>query len=339
MIRLMIGRDLKSLYIPPAAPPGASTSGDRRLPHRHLSRHTLSAWRCRQRRDPRACRPGRLGAHRARPRDLRHRSAARRRDPAEWRADRASHTPREAIDRGIYLVPEDRKRSGCLLDVSVAENISLPDLASYATRLLVRTARETENAERQKRAPQHQGADRSHRGRHALRRQPAEGRARQVAVDAAEGHDLRRADARHRRRRQAAKSTSMMRALADAGVAILMISSDMEEVIGVSDRIAVMHEGAISGFLDRDRIQRAQCPAARRRQAAELESTAMFKKDLGLLVLILVVGAVVALINPRFLLADQPLQHSQPGRPVRHLLDRRSLRHHHRRHRTVGRLA
>ncbi len=35
------------------------------------------------------------------------------------------------------------------------------------------------------------------------------------------------------------------------GVAILMISSDMEEVIGVSDRIAVMHEGRISGFLER----------------------------------------------------------------------------------------
>jgi ribose transport system ATP-binding protein len=43
----------------------------------------------------------------------------------------------------------------------------------------------------------------------------------------------------------------MLRHLADAGVAILMISSDMEEVIGVSDRIAVMHEGSISGFLDR----------------------------------------------------------------------------------------
>ena len=42
-----------------------------------------------------------------------------------------------------------------------------------------------------------------------------------------------------------------MRGLADAGVAILMISSDMEEVIGVSDRIAVMHEGRISGMLER----------------------------------------------------------------------------------------
>ena len=44
---------------------------------------------------------------------------------------------------------------------------------------------------------------------------------------------------------------TMLRALADAGVAIVMISSDMEEVIGVSDRIAVMHEGRISGVLDR----------------------------------------------------------------------------------------
>jgi ribose transport system ATP-binding protein len=44
----------------------------------------------------------------------------------------------------------------------------------------------------------------------------------------------------------------IMRGLADAGVAILMISSDMEEVIGVSDRIAVMHEGRISGTLARE---------------------------------------------------------------------------------------
>ena len=34
-------------------------------------------------------------------------------------------TPRRAIERGLYLVPEDRKRASLLLDVSVAENISL----------------------------------------------------------------------------------------------------------------------------------------------------------------------------------------------------------------------
>jgi ribose transport system ATP-binding protein len=37
-------------------------------------------------------------------------------------------------------------------------------------------------------------------------------------------------------------------------VALLMISSDMEEVIGVSDRVAVMHEGGIAGLLDRHQV-------------------------------------------------------------------------------------
>src|SRR5690606_15969180 len=46
----------------------------------------------------------------------------------------------------------------------------------------------------------------------------------------------------------------LMRGLADNGVAVLMISSDMEEVIGVSDRVAVMHEGRISGVLERDQF-------------------------------------------------------------------------------------
>jgi len=44
----------------------------------------------------------------------------------------------------------------------------------------------------------------------------------------------------------------LMRSLADAGVAVVMISSDMEEVIGVSDRVAVMHQGGITGILARD---------------------------------------------------------------------------------------
>ena len=42
-----------------------------------------------------------------------------------------------------------------------------------------------------------------------------------------------------------------MRGLARSGVAILMISSDMEEILRLSDRIAVMHEGRISGVLER----------------------------------------------------------------------------------------
>ena len=42
-----------------------------------------------------------------------------------------------------------------------------------------------------------------------------------------------------------------MRRLADNGAAIMMISSDMEEILANSDRVAVMHEGRLTGILDR----------------------------------------------------------------------------------------
>jgi ribose transport system ATP-binding protein len=45
-----------------------------------------------------------------------------------------------------------------------------------------------------------------------------------------------------------------MRNLAAQGVAILMISSDMEELIGVSDRVAVMCRGAITGIVGPDKM-------------------------------------------------------------------------------------
>ena len=43
-----------------------------------------------------------------------------------------------------------------------------------------------------------------------------------------------------------------MRNLANQGVAVWMISSDMEEVLGISDRITVMHEGNITGEIKRE---------------------------------------------------------------------------------------
>jgi inositol transport system ATP-binding protein len=44
----------------------------------------------------------------------------------------------------------------------------------------------------------------------------------------------------------------LVTALAGQGVAVLMISSELPEVLGMSDRIMVMHEGRVSGFLNRD---------------------------------------------------------------------------------------
>jgi len=158
--------------------------------------------------------------------------------------------PRSAIERGLYLVPEDRKRSGLLLDFTVAENISLPNLRSFAPRMLVAVAGERENAERQKRklnirtpavgtlAGVLSGGNQQ---KVVLAKWLAMSPCVIILDEPTRGIDV------------GSKSDiyALLRALADSGVGILMISSDMEEVIGVSDRIAVMHEGRISGFLDR----------------------------------------------------------------------------------------
>jgi ribose transport system ATP-binding protein len=163
----------------------------------------------------------------------------------------AMTTPAAAISRGLYLVPEDRKRSGLVLDFSVARNMHLANLRAVAPRGLVDAAEETRRA----------GA---WKDRLAIRchdtNTPAVslsgGNQQKVVLakwlsmvprvlifdEPTRGIDV---GAKH-------EIYAMMRALSDNGAAIMMISSDMEEVIGVSDRIAVMHEGAISGVLPRE---------------------------------------------------------------------------------------
>jgi len=147
-------------------------------------------------------------------------------------------------------VPEDRKRASLLLDLSLTENISLPDLRSYARAALVDRRAEADNAERQRqrlniKAPSvatEVGMLSGGNQQKVVLARWLSMKPRVIIFDEpTRGIDV------------GAKNEiyELMRALADQGVAILMISSDMEEVIGVSDRIAVMHEGAISGFLER----------------------------------------------------------------------------------------
>jgi len=251
MIRLMIGRDLKSLYVPPASPPGEAVldivgAVTDTYPDRAVS---LSV-----RRGEILGLAGLVGSGRT---ELAR--AVFGVDPLRKGAIRLDGepihiaTPRAAIDHGIYLIPEDRKSFGLLLDVSIAENISLPDLASYLRFFLVNTARETENADRQRerlkiRTPDVATAVGSLSGGNQQKVVLAKWLSMRPKVlifdEPTRGIDV------------GAKQEiyDMLRRLTDAGVAILMISSDMEEVIGVSDRIAVMHEGAISGFLDRSQF-------------------------------------------------------------------------------------
>jgi len=47
---------------------------------------------------------------------------------------------------------------------------------------------------------------------------------------------------------------ALIRKLAADGVSVIVISSEMEEVLGISDRIAVMHEGRLTGILERSQF-------------------------------------------------------------------------------------
>ena len=160
-------------------------------------------------------------------------------------------TSADAVKAGVFLIPEDRKGAGLLLDLPISENISLPNLPAYRRGLVVSAEAERTQAERSRteldiRAPNVGVRTGSLSGGNQQKVVLAKWLAMEPRViifdEPTRGIDV------------GAKSEiyRLMRGLADAGVAVLMISSDMEEVIGVSDRVAVMHEGRISGILERD---------------------------------------------------------------------------------------
>ncbi len=126
--------------------------------------------------------------------------------PATIRARRPARSrirsPGEARRLGIAYVPEDRGTQGLIRPMRLRENISLAVLRQVARGLFIDRRAETELAERSIAPVRHPREQRRAGRRQALRRQPAEGRARQVAGDQAARPDHGRADPRHRRRRQ-----------------------------------------------------------------------------------------------------------------------------------------
>ncbi len=303
MIRHMIGRDLKTLHTPPAAPPGPPVLDvqDVRTTHRPDRPVSLTV-----RRGEILGLAGLIGSGRT--------ELARTLfglDPLLGGTVRIDGRPvsidgpRAAIAAGLYLVPEDRKRSGLVLDFSIRDNVTLPNLRAHARRWLVDTGSEEAEAQRQ-RARLDIRAESTRLPCSAL----SGGNQQKVVLakwlsmsprvvifdEPTRGVDVGAKSEIYRR----------MRELADAGIGILMISSDMEEIVGVSDRVAVMHEGASPA--SSTETPSANAPSCRSPSAAapsetpEDPDTAMFtRNDLSLLILILVVGAAVAAINPRFL--------------------------------------
>jgi rhamnose transport system ATP-binding protein len=161
------------------------------------------------------------------------------------------HDPRRAIRRGIMLVPEDRKGLGLILQLAIDRNIGLPSLDRLSRFGLVDPKAERELA---------QQAVSDLRIRTDDVTLPADslsgGNQQKVVLGKwlARGPKLLILDEPLRGIDVSAKSEihRILRELADDGLSILLISSELPEVLGLSDRVIVMRDGRIvATFEDR----------------------------------------------------------------------------------------
>jgi ribose transport system ATP-binding protein len=159
-------------------------------------------------------------------------------------------SPRDAIRHGVYLLPEDRRKAGLIGEMTVRENVTLPSLRRYAQAWLLRRDLESAVASVQcgslnVRTPSIEtkvaNLSGGNQQKVALGKWlPMEPKV-MIFDEPTRGIDVG----------AKAEIYRLMRGLADRGVAIVMVSSEMEEILGVSDRVAVMREGAITGILER----------------------------------------------------------------------------------------
>jgi simple sugar transport system ATP-binding protein len=154
---------------------------------------------------------------------------------------------------GVGVIPEDRHDSGCVLGMSVAENLVLDDPHAVASRGFVSRRRLDERARELMRefdiqAPSPWSPMWSLSGgnqqRVVLARELSRHPKVLVAAQPTRGLDVGAIEYMGRR----------LRATADAGVAVLLISSELEEILLLSDRIAVISRGRIVGEMARHEI-------------------------------------------------------------------------------------
>lgn len=158
--------------------------------------------------------------------------------------------PKEAIQEGIALVPEDRKRLGALLDLTIKDNITVSILERISKFFTVDTKEEQKVADYYKEAIRIKTPNLEQKIKNL-----SGGNQQKVIIARwlATKPDLVIFDEPTRGIDVGAKSEiyTLVNELVTSGKAILMISSEMEEVMGMSDRIIVLHEGKVTGELER----------------------------------------------------------------------------------------
>ncbi len=164
------------------------------------------------------------------------------------------NNPREAIDLGVMLVPEDRKQQGLVLEFSVADNLTLPSLESLAQARFFRDgAGEKQLAAQQVEQLQIKA---SHSGQTA--RLLSGGNQQKIVIGKwlARKPQVLLLDEPTRGIDVGAKREiyQWMEALAGEGIGVLFVSSDLEEILGIADRVLVMFEGRLVGELHREQM-------------------------------------------------------------------------------------
>jgi rhamnose transport system ATP-binding protein len=160
-------------------------------------------------------------------------------------------SPFAAIKRGIAYLPEDRRRHGVVLDMSISANLTLPSLRKFSKNGSLDRELERETAARSvRRLGIKTPAVFSSVGTLSGGNQQKVALGRWLEIQPAvlildeptQGIDVG----------AKAEIHSLMGELVEQGVAILMISSELPEILGMSDRIVVLRHGTIAGTLDRD---------------------------------------------------------------------------------------
>jgi rhamnose transport system ATP-binding protein len=160
------------------------------------------------------------------------------------------NSPADAIRHGIAYVPEDRRRHGVVLEMPVSENVTLAALDNLSRFGALDFRRERElAADYTKRLGVKTASIRSlvstlsggNQQKVALSRWLLTKPTLLILDEPTQGIDVGAKSEIH----------ELMTDLATQGVAILVISSELPEILGMSDRIAVMHGGTIVGVLDR----------------------------------------------------------------------------------------
>jgi ABC-type sugar transport system ATPase subunit len=161
-----------------------------------------------------------------------------------------NNIPGDAIKRGIAMVPEDRKKNGVFLKLSIKDNILMSSLKKCMRGFSLRGKLEKKYFG--------EYADKLEIKYSSLS-QPCKnlsgGNQQKVAVsrvlnadpeiiildEPTRGIDVKTKSEIHR----------LMSTLASTGKAVLMVSSELPEILGMSDRVLVLHEGMQTGILDR----------------------------------------------------------------------------------------